>query len=87
MIQPNFSTSDAMSNPAAQPVLMQSLQSYLPADASGFDHAHGSDRDASRALRASRDTALELAYGCVDWFIYVTDSVAIGPVACLGGSE
>ena len=85
MIQPNLSmTSDATSNPATQrPALMQSIQSAKAA----FEYSLGADRDASRAARAAPDAAVELAYGCVDWFIYVTDNVAISPMTCLGGSE
>jgi hypothetical protein len=48
---------------------------------------HVSSGGASLHRRIPQDAARELAYGCVDWFIYVTDSVAIGPMTHLSGND
>jgi hypothetical protein len=48
---------------------------------------HVSSGGASLHRRAPQDAARELAYGCVDWFIYVTDSVTIGPMTRVAGND
>ncbi|HEX4024043.1 MAG TPA: hypothetical protein VHX52_04970 [Steroidobacteraceae bacterium] len=83
MTQSNFSIRDTTSQPATQrPALVR------PADTL-FDQPDSHDEpaaaDTALCLGGSRD--VELAYGCVDWFIYVTDSVTIGPITRLAGAE
>lgn len=39
------------------------------------------------ALRASRDAIGELGYGCVDWFIYVSDPGSVATVTRLAADD
>ncbi len=39
------------------------------------------------ALRAWRDATGELGYGCVDWFIYVTNSDTVATTLQLAGQD
>ena len=75
MTQSNLSIGNATSKPvSSRSVLMHG-------DDVVSEHPHVAQ------LRGSQDAAVELAYGCVDWFIYVTDSVAIGPMTHLSGND
>jgi hypothetical protein len=66
-------------NATSKPVSPRSILMHSGNAVSEYPHvAH---------LRGSQDAALELAYGCVDWFIYVTESVAIGPMTRASGND
>jgi hypothetical protein len=87
MTQPNLSTGAASRNPAVQrPALMRAADAsrgyphHIDELAAAAGHPPGAYVPGTPVLDAyalatlgRNDAALELAYGCVDWFIYVTD--------------
>ncbi len=77
MTQSNLSVGNATS----KPVSPRSVLMHPGDDDVVSEYPHVAHR------RGSQDAALELAYGCVDWFIYVSDSVAIGPMTHLSGND
>jgi hypothetical protein len=87
MTQSNLSTGTASRNPTVQrPALMHAAGAslghlhHVDELAAGAGHPPGAYVPGAHVLDAHalatlgrNDAALELAYGCVDWFIYVTD--------------
>ena len=82
MTQLNLSTGPLTSG-AGYPPGAYVPGAYMPGGAATSASSGGD----ARSMLGRSDATLELAYGCVDWFIYVTDSVAISPMTQLGGGD
>ncbi|MGH8143367.1 MAG: hypothetical protein ACREU2_12725 [Steroidobacteraceae bacterium] len=77
MTPSNLSTNNAISIGNAGAKLMAPQSAWV----------RSADGDAVSDYGLNGGASLELAYGCVDWFIYVTDSVTIGPMTQMSSND